>query len=248
MQTHWLVSRRLSFHNLWPISAAQIFWRAVMSQGLFAISASARKSTGYLGGGIPYLTIDGIFERPEAVRRAALELQYSAGTAHYPGRVARFPDGDPSLTAFLGTLVDIVVHEYIPLLMPVIGGNQQPRVRGADTDFAITDKHPSELSDRQRKPHIDAVPVFGLVYLNEVPRGGTLFFKPRSETEISPNKSGYPRAGSELELSGQIEGRFNRLAIYPGFVLHSGEIDGDWIEREERLAAPRLTQRIMFFF
>ena len=219
-----------------------------MSQGLFAISTSARQSTGYIGGGIPYLTIDGIFQQPKAVRQAALALPYSQGTAHYPGRVARFPEGDASLTAFLSKLVDIVAREYVPLLMPVIGGNVQPRVRGVDTDFAITDKRPSELSDRQRKPHIDAVPIFGLVYLNEEPRGGTLFFKTRSESEISPNMSGYPRAGEELELAGHIEGRFNRLAIYPGFVLHSGEIDGDWIERQARLDAPRLTQRIMFHF
>jgi imidazolonepropionase-like amidohydrolase len=56
------------------------------------------------------------------------------------------------------------------------------------------------------------------------------------------------RADEQLGLAGHIEGRFNRLAIYPGFVLHSGEIDGDWIEKEDRLAAPRLTQRIKFYF
>jgi hypothetical protein len=218
-----------------------------MSSDLFAISATAQLSGGYIDNRIPYLTIDGIFADPSAVRTATLALPYSPGTAHYPGRVARFPAGDPSLTELLSKLVDLVAREYLPRLQPP-AGVRPLQVRGADTDFAITDTHPSELSANQRAPHVDPVPVFGLIYLNDEPRGGTLFFKPRGQAAGAADRSGYPRSDEQLDVCGHIEGRFNRLAIYPGFVLHSGEIEGEWIESDDRFTSPRLTQRIKFFF
>lgn len=162
--------------------------------------------------------------------------------------MARFPADDPSLRQFLHKLVGIVTDQFLPRLPPARNGQSLSRVRGVDTDFAITDKHPSELSSYQRAPHTDSVPVFGLVYLNEEPRGGTLFFRPHGHAAGADFRSGYPRSDEQLEVCGHIEGRFNRLAIYPGFVLHSGEIEGDWIDKEDRFTSPRLTQRIVFFF
>ena len=219
-----------------------------MSDDLFATATDARLSGGHIDGRIPYLAIDGIFADPSAVRAAALALPYSSGTAHYPGRIARCPPGDSSMTRFLRQIVGIVTSEYLPHLPSARTGKSLSRVRGVDTDFAITDKHPSELSPNQRAPHIDAVPVFGLVYLNDPPRGGTIFCRPGGHAAGADFRSGYPRSDERLEVCGHIEGRFNRLAIYPGFVLHSGEIEGDWIESDDRFTSPRLTQRIMFFF
>jgi hypothetical protein len=221
-----------------------------MIQDLFATGTAAQLSGGYIDNRIPYLTIDGIFAEPSAVRAAALALPFCAGTAHYPGRVARFPAGDSSLTEFLRKLVELVTREYLPRLpsLSLSGGERLTQVRGVDTDFAIIDMHPSELSATQSAPHTDAVPVFGLVYLNEEPRGGTLFFKPRGQAAGVTDRSGYPRSDEQLEVCGHIAGRFNRLAIYPGFVHHSGEIEGQWIESDDRFTSPRLTQRIAFFF
>lgn len=219
-----------------------------MTSDLFAIAATAQLSGGVIDERFPYLTIDGIFADPGTVRAAALSLPFSAATGHYPGRVARFPQGDPSLSKFLQKVVDFVARDYVPRVPPLPGGRRLSRVRGVDTDFALTDTHPSDLSANQRVPHFDPVPVFGLVYLNQEPRGGTLFFKPRGKGRGDAERPGYPRADEKLELCGHIEGRFNRLAIYPGFILHSGEITGQWIEGEERFTSPRLTQRLKFFF
>ena len=218
-----------------------------MTDDLFATGPAAELSMGRIDGHIPYLAVDNIFADPAAVREAALALPYASGTAHYPGRIARFPSGDPSLTTFLEKVLALVSREYVPLLPPMPDGQRLSAPRGVDTDFAITDTHPDELSPRQREPHIDAIPVFGLVYLNPEPRGGTLFFKPRGDTGAKAEPAGYPRPSEQLEVCGHIEGRFNRLAIYPGFILHSGEIKGEWISGKERFEAPRLTQRIMFF-
>lgn len=219
-----------------------------MTHDLFAIGANPPIAVDHIDGRIPYFAVDGIFRDPLAVREAALTLPYSEGTAHYPGRVARFPPDNPSLIGFLRKVVSLVDREYLPRMPALPDGRKPTRVRGVDTDFAITDVPPDRLSPEQRKPHIDAVPVFGLVYLNAEPRGGTLFFKPKTDAPPTLDRTGYPtRSDEELEISGHIEGRFNRLAIYPGFILHSAEIEGAWIESEERLQKPRLTQRIMFF-
>jgi hypothetical protein len=220
-----------------------------MGKDLFATGSAPQVSVGLIDGKVPYLTVDAVFADPHAVRKAALGLDYSAGTAHYPGRIARFPPGDPSLSAFIQKVAGLVSREYVPRLPPLPDGRRLSSLRGADTDFAITDTHPDQLSPAQRQPHTDAVPVFGLVYLNEEPRGGTLFFKPRRERRSSGGGSAYPSASDErFEVCGHIEGLFNRLAIYPGFIFHSGEIDNEWMRSDARLDSPRLTQRIMFFF
>jgi len=214
---------------------------------LFATSDSAEANFDVMDGAIPVLLVDNIFRDPAAVRDAALNLPFSPGTAHYPGRVARFPPGDPSLTGFLKKVVSLVQAKYLPHMPILPNGHRLSGFRGLDTDFAITDFHPDQLSSNQRKPHVDAVPVFGLVYLNDPPRGGTMFYRQRKEGELTPG-DGYPTAeGNEVELCYRVEGLFNRLAIYPGFVLHSGEIEGDWIKNEDRFRNPRLTQRIQFF-
>ena len=220
-----------------------------MENDLFAAGPAAQLSIGYIDGQVPFLTVDGVLADPGAVRSAALALPYSPANAHYPGRLARFPPGDPSLTAFLRKVADLVTREYLPRLPAPPGGARLSVLRGADSDFAITDTHPSQLRAQQREPHIDAVPVFGLLYLNEEPRGGTLFFKPRTSSPERGPEGGYPsRVHEKFEVCGHIEGFYNRLAIYPGFILHSGEIEGEWIGTDARFQSPRLTQRIMFFF
>ena len=202
-----------------------------------------------LAGEIPVLLVDGIFADPLKVREMALALPFEPAGAHYPGRKARMPDGDPGLTEFIKKVAGLVTSQYLPLLPRFPDGRRPERIKAIDTDFAITDAHPSQLTKEQTRPHIDHVPVFGLVYLNEQDRGGTLFFRPRTQVAPTTGRHGYQTESDEyVELCGKIEGRFNRLAIYPGFILHSGEVKGDWIESDERLTAPRLTQRIMFFF
>lgn len=220
-----------------------------MTKDLFATGSRPQVSIGLIDHRVPYLTVDGVFTNPHAVREAALALHYSRGTAHYPGRVARFPADDPSLAGFIHKVAGLVTREYLPRLPTLPDGRQLSSLRGADTDFAITDTHPDQLSPAQRHPHTDAVPVFGLVYLNAEPRGGTLFFKPRAEPRPGAHSSAYPSRGDDrFEVCGHIEGLFNRLAIYPGFIFHSGEIEGEWIGSDARLRTPRLTQRIMFYF
>ena len=215
-------------------------------QDLFQLSADRKLSVDMVGGKFPVILVDGFYERPDDVRAAALTLQYRRPTHQpYPGKLAQIP-ANPSLRDAVDAVTQIANTEFLPRAPIRQRGNLIRSLCVADTDFAIVDMHPDELEPVQRKPHVDPVHVFGLVYLNHEDRGGTLFFQQIAEEpdEVGP---GYlTRSNEHFELLGRIEAKFNRLAIYPGFVLHSGEIAGGWIEGEERFTNPRLTQRFVF--
>jgi hypothetical protein len=217
-------------------------------EGLYRLNPAARPEMLLLGDRLPVLIVDDLFVDAHAVRESALQLQFRAPPYPYPGRLGEPDNQEPSLKAFLASVLDLVNREYLPRI-PTIRENGQPitRFRRIQADFAVTDVHPDELAPVQRAPHIDPVPIFGLVYLNQTDRGGTLFFE-HSGAPAAAARAGYFSVGDAVfSLVGKIEGRFNRLAIYPGFVPHTGEITGDWITTDERFKDPRLTQRLVFF-
>lgn len=215
---------------------------------LFALNPNPRGFLRMLRGRLPVLIVDDVFQDPAEVRSTALALPYKPAGYHYPGRIAVPPSEDGSLARFLGAVLSLVNNEYLPRI-PTIAFNDRPITAfgQVETDFAITDVHPDELTPDQRRPHKDPVPIFGLVYLNPEDRGGTLFFDDAAPGAGEQPRSGYCSAEDpEYRLVGKIEGLFNRLAIYPGFVRHTGEITGSWITGGDRFAAPRLTQRLIF--
>ena len=213
---------------------------------LFRLAPGRTPNTEMIGGKFPVVIVDGFYERPDEIRAAALTLQFRKPTHQpYPGKLAQIPV-NPSLRAAVNSVAHFANTEFLPRAPIRQRGNPITSLRVVDTDFAVVDMHPDELEPVQRKPHVDPVPVFGLVYLNHEDRGGTLFFQQIADEpkEVGP---GYLTHSNEhFELLGKIEAKFNRLAIYPGFVLHSGEIAGDWIKGEERFTNPRLTQRFVF--
>ena len=221
---------------------------SIASAPFFALNAGARPSLQLVGGRLPALIVDDFFKEPDAVRDAALRLSYHPPDYPYPGKLAELPGDERSRSLFLGTILQFVNREYLPRIPPIAANGQQIRqFARVHSDFAITDVHPDELAETQRKPHTDPVPVFGLVYLNPEHRGGTLFFD-RPPAMPNPERRGYCASDdADFPFIGKIEGVFNRLAIYPGFVLHTGEIAGSWISSNERFTSPRLTQRFVFF-
>jgi len=215
---------------------------------LFALNPDARGDIELIGGQMPVLLIDNIYAHPQEVRRHALSLDYEAAGNFYPGKLAKVDRDNPSLQNFLRSVLDSVNSMYLPRIPPINENNRRiSRLSRVHTDFAIADIHPDDLTPAQRMPHTDSVPIFGLVYLNEKERGGTLFFKQPGAEQPADGRQGYyssDEAGAGF--AGKIEGVFNRLAIYPGFVPHSGEMAGDWISSEARFSDPRLTQRLAF--
>lgn len=202
-----------------------------------------------VGGQIPVIQIDDFFEKPDDVRQSALCLFYETPPYPYPGKLAAVPEPNRSLDDLKRKVLRLVNTLYLPRVPPIEhGGQRVSSFRQVHVDFAIVDVHPEELSEAQRIPHTDPVPIFGLVYLNREERGGTLFFRQNASTgEEASRGNGYLTASNEeFELLGRIEPAYNRLVIYPGFVPHSGEIAGDWISGPERFSSPRLTQRLVF--
>jgi hypothetical protein len=219
------------------------------ADGLFQLNPNARAVLRPVGGRLPILIIDDVFANPARLRESALGLPFHEPPYpfRYPGKIAEPDTADPSLKLFLGHVLSLVNHEYLPRI-PVIFERDRPITAFScvKTDFAIVDVHPNDVEPGQRTPHVDPVPIFGLVYLNPSERGGTLFFSATGRS-VGKERAGYfVEADPEYAFVGKIEGRFNRLAIYPGFVPHSGEIAGDWITTDERFSEPRLTQRLTF--
>ena len=229
--------------------AALSISQAFADRPLFATNSCARPTVQLVGGRIPVLIVDQVFEDPEAIRSNALALHFRPPPYPYPGRLAVPATDDGSLQPFLQSVLSLVNGEYLPKIPPILAGDRRiDAFRRVQTDFAIVDVHPDELSDDQREPHMDPVPIFGLVYLNPRERGGTLFFDAPTQSVPANDRRGYCSSEDpHYPFVGRIEGAFNRLAIYPGFVFHSADIRGSWIENEERLNAPRLTQRLVFF-
>jgi len=212
---------------------------------LFRLSPERRLSIEMMDGKFPVVLVDGFYERPDEIRAAALTLPFRKATdRQYPGKLAFIP-ANPSLRDAMDCVTHLANNEFLSRAPIRQRGNLISALRVTQSDFAIVDMHPNELEPAQRRPHIDPVPVFGLVYLNHEDRGGTLFFQIMRDVEGEAG-AGYFTEGDEyFRRVGRIEPKFNRLAIYPGFVHHSGEIAGDWIRGDERFRSPRLTQRFV---
>ena len=214
---------------------------------LFAISPALKPRMERVGDVIPVIIIDDFYQRPDEIRAAALSLSYKPPAYPYPGKLAEIPPV-PSLSGVLKWALEVVNGSYLPNVPPIaVQGKSIRAFNKLYSDFAVIDVHPDDLSLVQRVPHTDPVPVFGLVYLNREERGGTMFFDQIADIDATKLDPGYiTDTGRGFRLMGRIEAAFNRMAIYPGFVPHSGEIAGDWIKTDERFRSPRLTQRFIF--
>lgn len=212
---------------------------------LFAISPDATLRFITVAPGVPAAVVDNIYRHPQQIREAALSLPFGPPTAMYPGRITKFPADFAALNQAVAWIKALVDRELLTKIQLMNGDKRVTTFRRVDTDFAVVDTPPEDLLPAQRAPHVDQVPIFGLVYLNEAERGGTAFFQ-RRDNAVDPQREGYFDATDGVfRKTGRIEGRFNRLAIYPGFIWHSAEI-GDWIRGDARLRSPRLTQRLAF--
>lgn len=219
-----------------------------VDEDLFEMSAELDIRFEKLGGQIPVVLIDDFYRRPDDVREMALGLHYAPPPYPYPGKLALIPLPNRSLSDVMRKVLELVNGEYLPRVPPIaMNGTPIAAFRQLATDFAVVDVHPDELTPGQQRPHVDPIPVFGLIYLNREERGGTLFFHQKTPVGEKAPGVGYLTASDEaFKLIGRIEPAYNRMAIYPGFVPHCGEIAGDWIRGEERFKSPRLTQRLVF--
>ncbi len=187
--------------------------------------------------GQPLVVIDEFSTDADALLEAAKTASYTRAGQHYPGDRAAAPaEYLVSRSSLLGQLLN-----------DVFGFR-----KGADLiscDFSIVTTRPQDLTPIQRLPHFDSASANTLAllhYLCPAEAGGTSFYRHRAtgfetislgrtETYDSAlhaelNKTGLPPAayfsgaGAQFERIGQVPAQFNRMVIYRGFLLHSGDI------------------------
>jgi hypothetical protein len=138
--------------------------------------------------------------------------------------------------------------------------------------FSLVTQQPEDLAPLQRLPHTDnrSPYYFATVhYLNAGDHGGTGFFRHRPtcyERITDARYESFVQAGNahmtangppaakyidatddHFELIAQVEHRHNRMAIYPGNLLHSGLIKPDRDINEDP-AEGRLTANLFWYF
>lgn len=216
------------------------------------INPEAQLRVELVEGVIPVLFIDDFYQDPQEVRAEGLRASFDTSIALYPGRHAKLENVEARH----------VVHKICDVLTSL--GDRVYEASTSFTDFSILTTKASDLLGQQKHPHIDPTPVLGLVYLNTAHSQGTCFYRNRvlgkhtivgrEENEalsIFLQTQGPTYEPETYEISGNaawekiytIEGKFNRLVVYPGNVFHS--IDVSDVPDVFDINTVRLTQRVI---
>jgi hypothetical protein len=189
--------------------------------------------------GAPLLVIDNAVAAPEKLVNKATRNRFSVQGAYFPGIRTRAP---ASYEHFLEALLRPMAREHF--------GMEPGRFQFPMCHYSLVTQAPEKLLFLQRVPHIDSVAGNGLAtvhYLFRGDWGGTAFYRHRStgyEYIDEARQDAYYRRlqqesqgadapgpgyiGEDTALFkriGQVDGVFNRIAIYRRNSLHSGTID-----------------------
>lgn len=185
----------------------------------------------------PVVVIDDFSVNANTLLDDARTQHFGAGGQHYPGHRA------PAPRQYLSERMD--------LLNTVLTETFEMRsgARLIECSYSLITTPPEALTPIQRLPHFDTTErgwIALLHYLCPAEQGGTAFYRHRATgfEAITPSrqdaydaalhaeidKTGLPPAryftGStgQFERIGRVEARFNRMVIYRGRHLHSGDI------------------------
>lgn len=192
----------------------------------------------------PVLAIDGVMRNPQAlIDYAAREVEFTPAwnaTGGYPGIRA------PAPLNYVSTLV----RALSPVLEKAFA-IEGVRLTRAECNFSLVTLTPGQLSPLQRIPHIDTVDPLQfaiLHFLCDERCGGTAFYRHRAtgletltEAEqaiyesardrelaaVPPDPAYIVGSTSHYEQTAAIDARFDRVLVYRGKLLHSGQIAPD---------------------
>ena len=185
---------------------------------------------------------DAMMDATQVVDIAAVLAPFPQGPHHYyPGRRRLVMPQEPAFSYF-----DQMCRVISPLLREAFGVN---RFRITEAGFSMVTQRPDEIQMIQRVPHFDTFDLSNfaiLHYLSRPEKGGTGFYRhrrtgfevitaPRHQAfrdgmdqdvrEFGPPVEAYISDTTEaFERIADYEGTFNRLLIYQGALLHSGQI------------------------
>lgn len=186
----------------------------------------------------PVVIIDNFFPYPQALREEAIGLTFEKVGAGFPGLRAPF---NPN---YMGGAMALLRK----ILVDVFGFKNGVVLEQCSASIVTLD--PDQLSERQSIPHIDGTDprkMALLHYIDSAEKGGTGFYRHAatrfeaitperadhyySELDDERKMGAFTRKGyitgstAHFEKIGAIEPRFNRMAIYRGNLLHSGDIN-----------------------
>lgn len=186
----------------------------------------------------PVIIIDNLLDDPDSLLALARQqhFQFDSNWA-YPGLRCSLPD----------SYLVPALQELVPLIRQTYSVAADRSYETIHSVFSLLAQPPETLSLLQRIPHYDTTKAFyfaSVHYLSPGEFGGTGFFRHRPTGFERITDERYPdfvaaakrhmRAHGEpprryinastdhFELIGEIEYRPNRIAIYPGNILHSG--------------------------
>lgn len=191
--------------------------------------------------GTPVVVVDAVSGDPGAIVElaAALAPFPRAQGSYYPGLRRAITAADGDATAY--------VERTLQAIAPFIGGAfDADRFDLIEASFSMVVAPPETLEPAQRAPHFDSCDpdyLAVLHYLSNTP--GTAFYRQRAtgiEVVTPANQAAFVAAArrdsaalrgytagsnAAFEQIGLVEGRADRLVIYPGRLLHSGVIPAD---------------------
>lgn len=216
----------------------------------FGLNPGAQVHIETLSSGCPVMVIDDFYANPHAVRTLALGGAYNSSLAYYPGLHSTI---DPALKAPL--------HEALVRLLAALG-SLHCQATDISSDFSIVTTPAREMLAAQKHPHVDGVPLAGVLYLNPDFEVGTSFFKHRPtglafvrNPDEAQALADWMRAHGDTAQPDtyavgddavwqhlhSVAGRFNRLVMYPGTAFHSIAMRD--VAENYSLDSARLTQR-----
>ncbi len=211
-----------------------------------AVNESRRVTVQVVGrAASPLICIDGFSRNPESLVALAAQAVFIDVGSRYPG--VRAPAPEDYVCAMLQAVGPLIVEHF--------GSVPEPELDLCA--FSMVTAPPDRLSLTQRIPHFDGPEtqrIAFLHYLCGIHQGGTAFYRHRATglEVITPDVVQHYRDTVVAEIRAEappqeyvlgdteffervhaVEAAFNRLIIYRGNALHSGDISGRTVLSED---------------
>lgn len=209
----------------------------------FEVHPQMRVATGTIGSEQqPVILVENFLNNPEIfVQQITQHCQFSQAPGYYPGIRCSSPD------AYMQLMRDALGH-FICATFQLDPGN----ISHTQSFLSMVATPPAKLTPVQCIPHFDGTnpeDIAFLHYLCDEKYGGTSFYRHKStgfeyvnqarferyvqtvnqETATMELKANYMSDNNKLfERINSVEACFNRLIIYRGTSLHSGDIEQDY--------------------
>lgn len=190
----------------------------------------------------PLLVIDNFIKDAEGL------VNYCAGIKDF-NRVDTYY---PGIRMIAPELYMHAIHHHLAQFFFNIFGLRPEQIAGGKAYYSIVDTPPEMLEPKQCVPHIDSFTSGNLAcvhYLCDRSKGGTSLYRHKKtglevitkdtiefynqavidEGILHNEKKSYMNGSNDyFERIAKIDAQFNRVVIYPGNILHSGDIAPDF--------------------